>query len=312
MTAFEPAVIKPNITPDDLDKIDVRVGTIELVEDVPDSDKLVKLRVNFGDRERSILVGMKKERENPKGEIEGKQTLFIVNLEPGRMAGQISEGMLFDIGFPDGISPVLARPEKPVPNGSRAGSSQTPQTFAPAFILWSSAAAWAENLAMSDPIVLRRAVAADASAIRALTRNAYAKWVPMIGREPLPMTANYTEAMEKHRIDLLYLGGVLVALIQMIPEIDHLLIENVAVYPKYQGRGFGRYLMAHAEQVVASLGHSEIRLYTNKLFAENVVLYKKLGYQVDWEESWTGGVVVHMSKSIPSKGEISNAWIGGY
>jgi tRNA-binding protein len=121
MAAFEPGAIKPNIKPDDLDKIDVRVGTIELVEDVPNSDKLVKLTVDFGDRKRSILVGMKKERDNPKGAIEGRQALFVVNLEPRKMAGHISEGMLFDIGYPDGISPVLAVPEKPVPNGSRVG-----------------------------------------------------------------------------------------------------------------------------------------------------------------------------------------------
>jgi ribosomal protein S18 acetylase RimI-like enzyme len=147
---------------------------------------------------------------------------------------------------------------------------------------------------MSDRLVTRPAVAADAPAIRALTRNAYAKWVPIIGREPLPMTADYTEAVAKHRIDLLYLGCTLVGLIEMVPETGHLLIENVAVSPEYQGRGFGRYLMAHAEQVASSIGQSEIRLYTNKLFSENIELYKKLGYRVDREETWTGGIVVHM------------------
>jgi tRNA-binding protein len=96
------------------------VGTIELVEDVPASDKLVKLTVDLGDHKRSILVGMKQERQNPK-EVEGKQALFVVNLEPKKMMGEISEGMLFDIGYADGITPVLAVPEKRVPNGTRAG-----------------------------------------------------------------------------------------------------------------------------------------------------------------------------------------------
>ena len=114
------APIKPTISLDVLDRIDVRVGTIELVEDVPGSDKLVKLTVDFGDHKRSILVGMKQERQNPK-EVEGKQALFVVNLEPKKMMGQISEGMLFDIGYADGIRPVLAVPEKQVPNGTRAG-----------------------------------------------------------------------------------------------------------------------------------------------------------------------------------------------
>jgi methionine--tRNA ligase beta chain len=120
MTAFKVAPIKPTISPDVLDKIDIRVGTIELVEDVEGSEKLVRLTVDFGDHKRSILVGMKQERENPK-EIEGKQALFVVNLEPKRMMGQVSEGMLFDIGYADGIKPVLAVPENRVPSGARAG-----------------------------------------------------------------------------------------------------------------------------------------------------------------------------------------------
>jgi methionine--tRNA ligase beta chain len=117
---FKVVPVKPNIAFDLLEKIDVRVGTIELVEDVRGSHKLVKLSVNFGDHKRVILAGLKQERENPK-EIEGRQALFIVNLEPRRMAGEISEGMLFDIGYADGIKPVLAVPELSVPNGVRAG-----------------------------------------------------------------------------------------------------------------------------------------------------------------------------------------------
>ncbi|HNR03922.1 MAG TPA: tRNA-binding protein [Bacillota bacterium] len=114
------ASVKPNITIDILDKIDIRVGTIISVEDIKDSNKLVKLSVDFGDFLRTILVGMKGERENPK-EIEGQQALFVVNLAPKKMAGELSEGMLFDIGYADGIVPVLAQPEKAVPNGTRAG-----------------------------------------------------------------------------------------------------------------------------------------------------------------------------------------------
>jgi methionine--tRNA ligase beta chain len=120
MKIIKVAPIKPAISFDILDKIDIRVGTIELVEDVPGSDKLVKLTVDFGDHKRSILVGMKQERQNPR-EIEGKQALFVVNLEPKKMMGEISEGMLFDIGYADGITPVLTVPEKHVPNSTRVG-----------------------------------------------------------------------------------------------------------------------------------------------------------------------------------------------
>ena len=120
MPDHEPAPIKPTVSKADLDKLDIRVGTIRSVEDVPRSDKLVRLHVNFGDHTRTILVGMKGERADVR-EIEGKQALFVVNLEPKRMAGEVSEGMLFDIGYADGIVPALAVPERPVPAGVRAG-----------------------------------------------------------------------------------------------------------------------------------------------------------------------------------------------
>ena len=120
MNEIKIAEIKPSITLEDLERIDVRVGTIERVEDVPRSDKLVRLVVDFGDRQRRILAGLKQERANPK-ELEGKQALFVVNLEPKKMMGEISEGMLFDIGYSDGLLPKLAVPEEQVPNGSRAG-----------------------------------------------------------------------------------------------------------------------------------------------------------------------------------------------
>ena len=115
-----PAPIKPVIEMADLEKLDIRVGIIERVEEVPNSQKLVRLVVNFGDHTRNILAGMKQERADVR-EIEGRQALFVVNLAPRKMAGEVSQGMLFDIGYADGITPVLAMPEKPVPPGSRAG-----------------------------------------------------------------------------------------------------------------------------------------------------------------------------------------------
>jgi tRNA-binding protein len=115
-----PAPIKPVISMDVLNQIDVRVGTILSVTDVPNSDKLVLLRVSFGDHERTIVAGLKTERNDPR-EIEGRQALFVVNLEPRKMRGIFSEGMLFDIGYADGVRPVLAVPESPVPDGTRAG-----------------------------------------------------------------------------------------------------------------------------------------------------------------------------------------------
>src|SRR5882672_10890845 len=118
--SFKPAPVKAEISFADVDRIDVRVGTILSVEDIDGSDKLLKLTVDFGDHRRSILAGMKKEREHPR-EIEGRQALFVVNLEPKKMMGEVSEGMLFDLGYADGIVPALAIPERRSPNGTRAG-----------------------------------------------------------------------------------------------------------------------------------------------------------------------------------------------
>jgi ribosomal protein S18 acetylase RimI-like enzyme len=154
------------------------------------------------------------------------------------------------------------------------------------------------NGMMGEAAKLRPAVASDAAAVRELTRAAYAKWVPVIGREPMPMTADYDRAVREHRIDLLYLDDTLAALIETIDRADHLLIQNVAVSPDFQGRGFGRQLLAHAEQLATSMGYDEIRLYTNKAFAANLELYGKLGYQVDREEEFKGGIAVHMSKQL--------------
>ena len=120
MGEFKVAPLKPRVAADVMDKLDVRVGTIERVEDIERSDKLVKLLVDIGDRKVNVLVGMKKEREHPE-EIEGKQALFVVNIEPRKMMGMVSEAMLYDIGYQDGIVPILAIPERTVPNGARAG-----------------------------------------------------------------------------------------------------------------------------------------------------------------------------------------------
>ena len=117
---MNPAPIKATVPFSTLDSLDIRVGTIIAVEEVPESSKLMRLVVSFGDHNRSILAGIKKERPNPQ-ELQGRQALFVVNLEPRRMAGELSEGMLFDIGYADGITPVLAIPESAVPDGTRAG-----------------------------------------------------------------------------------------------------------------------------------------------------------------------------------------------
>jgi len=115
------APVKPVISFEDLDKIDVRIGTILSVGDVPRSDKLVQLIVDFGAFQRSILCGIKQERDDLQLLV-GQQASFVVNLAPKKISGVVSEGMMFDLGYADGIIPAaLAQPEFPVPNGTRAG-----------------------------------------------------------------------------------------------------------------------------------------------------------------------------------------------
>lgn len=116
-----PAPLKPAITFEQFSAVDIRVGTIARVEDLPHSDKLVRLVVDFGDHTRRILAGLKKERADPRAELEGRQALFVVNLPPRKMAGEMSEGMLFDLGYADGLLPCLAVPERALPSGTRAG-----------------------------------------------------------------------------------------------------------------------------------------------------------------------------------------------
>jgi tRNA-binding protein len=117
---MKPAIVKETVTVEDVEKLDIRAGTITRVDEVPNSNKLMQLTVDFGDHQRSILAGIRQERANPK-EIEGLQALFVINLPERKMAGVISQGMLFDIGYADGITPCLSVPESPVPNGTRAG-----------------------------------------------------------------------------------------------------------------------------------------------------------------------------------------------
>jgi N-acetylglutamate synthase-like GNAT family acetyltransferase len=152
---------------------------------------------------------------------------------------------------------------------------------------------------MIERLSLRRAVVTDASAVLALTRMAYAKWVPLIGREPKPMTSDYERAVAEHIIDLWEEGGELLALIEMIPEADCLLVENVAVRPGLQGKGIGDKLLHHAERLARSLGLRSVRLYTNAAFQSNLQFYARRGYQ-EFQRVMLApdSVAVHMRKSI--------------
>ena len=151
---------------------------------------------------------------------------------------------------------------------------------------------------MLDEIVIRRALRADAAEIRRLTRAAYAPWVERVGREPLPMSADYEEAVCKDLINLAHKDRDLCALVQMVVEPDCLLIENLAVSPEHQGKGFGGTLVRHAERQARALGLSTLRLYTNRAFGSNVEFYERHGFQIEREEAFMGGLTIHMRKPV--------------
>ena len=149
---------------------------------------------------------------------------------------------------------------------------------------------------MSDFV---RATAKDAAAVHDLVRSAYAKWIPIIGREPIPMTADYGLAIRAHMIDLMFVDNELCGLVELVPEPDCVLILNVAVRPDRAGKGYGRTLMAHAKDVARALGRGRLRLFTNKLMVDNIALYRKLGYTFDREERTPDGRdAVHMSMTL--------------
>jgi ribosomal protein S18 acetylase RimI-like enzyme len=147
---------------------------------------------------------------------------------------------------------------------------------------------------------LSRATPADAATVRDLVRAAYSKWVPRLGREPKPMAADYDAAVRDHVVKVLRFDGKVAALIEMKPEVDHLLVVNVAVAPNYQGQGYGRALLTHAEEFARSLFLRELRLYTSVHLTENVKLYKRVGYKVDREAEASPhlGILVYMSKRL--------------
>ena len=147
-------------------------------------------------------------------------------------------------------------------------------------------------------IEIRPAEAREAESIRAIVRAAYAKWVPLIGREPMPMRADYEQALTKHRFDLAVEGAEIRGLIETLEHDDHIWIENVAVAPEVQGQGIGQLLFAHIERRAVEAGLPQLRLLTNGAFEANLTLYGRLGFVTDRVEEFMGGTAVYMSKTL--------------
>lgn len=150
---------------------------------------------------------------------------------------------------------------------------------------------------MSD-LGFRRAAAEDAATVAAITNAAYAKWVPVIGRKPKPMVADHTAAIRDHIVELTSLNGKVVGLIELVLAADHLLLENIAIDPAAQSQGIGRRLMQRVEERATEMGYRMVRLYTNQAFATNLDFYRRLGYAIEREEPFKGGIIVHFVKAV--------------
>ena len=142
---------------------------------------------------------------------------------------------------------------------------------------------------------VRRARAEDAALLRDITREAYAKWVAPIGREPAPMRDDFEARAANGQAWLL--GEQALCVLEEKP--DGMLLDNVAVRPAAQGKGFGRRLIAFAEKEAKSRGHRVLRLYTNAKMDTNIALYESLGFRETHREDVDVGTRVWMEKELP-------------
>jgi ribosomal protein S18 acetylase RimI-like enzyme len=157
---------------------------------------------------------------------------------------------------------------------------------------------------MSEP-ALRRATAADADKLTMLARAAYARHVAVIGREPMPMTADWAQLLSEQEIWIVDgLAGEAVASLALELQADHVMVWSVAVAPVHQQRGLGRHLMAFAETRARELQRPELRLFTNARMEGNIALYRRLGYSETRREDLADRVLVHMSKAVGVDGTI--------
>lgn len=147
-------------------------------------------------------------------------------------------------------------------------------------------------------VIIRRASPDEAEIIAAMTTVAYTRYVPLLGRQPQPMTADYRQILAEHPVWLLCLGDQPAGVLVLMIATDHMLVYNVAVSPAYQKRGLGRQLLAWAEQEARQAGYTRLRLYTNELMVENIGLYRRLGYVEIAREPYLGSTLVHMEKRL--------------
>ena len=149
-----------------------------------------------------------------------------------------------------------------------------------------------------DGTSIRRASAADLTAIRQLIDDAYTKYIERIGRPPAPMTADDAAALEHSRVWVLESGDAIVGALVTEERADYLLLETIAVAPGAQGSGYGRLLLDRAECDATELGLTEVRLYMNEAMTENLTFYPRHGYRETGRAVQDGYRRVYFSKTV--------------
>jgi ribosomal protein S18 acetylase RimI-like enzyme len=149
---------------------------------------------------------------------------------------------------------------------------------------------------------IRRAVAADVTAVSAVVVAAYSRYVPRIGREPAPMTADYASLVADGDVWVGETDGRVLGVLVIRASGDVLELENVAVDPHEQRLGHGRALVSFAESHARERGLTAVELYTNEAMAENIELYPRLGYIETGRHLEDGYRRVYFRKTLDSSG----------
>jgi ribosomal protein S18 acetylase RimI-like enzyme len=144
----------------------------------------------------------------------------------------------------------------------------------------------------------RPATRDDLCAVEEIVQAAYGKYVPRIGRKPVPMLDDYRTLIEQGRVHVVERDGAVKGILVLIPEEDAMLLDNVAVAPAAQGLGLGRTMLEFAERLAIDRGYRRIRLFTNEAMVENIALYSRRGYLETHRAEEKGVRRVHMAKLL--------------
>lgn len=149
----------------------------------------------------------------------------------------------------------------------------------------------------AEPL-MRPAAAADAAAIGALVREAYAMYLPRMAKPPAPMLDDYAAVVSRGEATVLELDGEIAGVIVLVDSDDHLLLENIAVAPRHKGLGLGRRMVAFAESEARRRGFAEVRLYTHESMTENQALYAHIGFVETRRAVEDGYARIFMAKRV--------------